>query len=114
MIHMTSDEIIQAIADGEFDRTLATLAAAVRGRQDKVLRDRHNLGSGNATADDAGIDVGDRVKIGPNIRPKYMVGVEARVVTVNPVKVKIVLDEDQGRFSAGEALTVHPRALVKI
>lgn len=99
---MNSTEIIQAVLRGDADDNLDGIADATRERRKTV-----------AHASFFTYKPGDRVRL-VNLRPKYLVGLEATVVRRNKSRIVVTLDNPPpgGRFS-GE-VTASPNMIEAI
>jgi hypothetical protein len=86
--------LLAAIADGELDDHLIALAEAVRARQDLL----HTVRSAAALA---GLCVGDYVRLGHAVRPRYLAGLHGTVIDVDALTVTVRLPEPIGRFRSG-------------
>lgn len=86
--------LLEAIADGELDQSLAALAGAVDAR----LRLLHTVRSSTALAQ---LNVGDEVRVNGRVRPRYLHGAYGTVVELDDQQATIRLHRPVGRF-AGE------------
>lgn len=87
------EQVINNIQYGMLDHTLDHLINVIRDRQ-KVLAPKC-LG-----IDITAIHVGDSVKFNHKARPAYLIGATATVKKVNRQRVKVVLNNPQGRFGS--------------
>ena len=97
--------LIGLIATGGLDEHLSAIQTAVGER----YRQRQRAHSNQAAAQ---IDVGDRVKLGHDIRPLYLHGASGTVTGWAGQSVIVQLDEPVGRFTTGQIrcppLGLHP------
>jgi hypothetical protein len=86
--------LLDAIAEGEIDDHLASIAAAVDARRYLIdtIDSSHML---------ATLCVGDRVRIGPRVSPRYLVGLDGTVVELDDRAATVQLDVPTGRFESG-------------
>jgi len=87
--------LLEAIAAGELDEHLTTLADAVHARYHLVQTVR------SATAL-AGLRVGDHVQINHTISPRYLHGHRGHVVAIDDERATVCLHRPVGRFHSGE------------
>ena len=97
---MNADLIANDILDGALDDHLSYLTDVIRERREKLT-----------TRITASLSAGDTVKM-VGIRPKYMIGVTAKVIRVNRKRAVVILDHPTGRFH-GE-ITVPLNCMQKI
>jgi hypothetical protein len=83
-----------AIAAGDHDDQLTALAEAVDARR-RLL---HTVRSATALA---ALRVGDLVRINHAVSPRYLAGLQARVVEVDERAATLRLQRPVGRFSSG-------------
>ncbi len=86
--------LLGAIAAGDHDDQLTALAEAVDARR-RLL---HTVRSATALA---ALRVGDLVRINHAVRPRYLAGLQARVVEVDEHAATLRLQRPVGRFSTG-------------
>jgi len=101
---ITTQRFIDALASGAFDDQLEVITQAAAGRK-RLLAD---MLAGS-------LKNGDMVQL-HSLSPKYMNGIVARVAETPrgaKAKIKVVLDEPQGRFPAGEVIRI-PRTCVDL
>jgi hypothetical protein len=99
--------VSEAIGTGGVDPYLRELGATIRRRQRQVVR---------KTEVDAAarFEVGDRVWLGPLVRPKYLRGATATVAGWAHKNVLIRLDTPIGRYPAGTEVSVSPLGVRRI
>jgi hypothetical protein len=97
--------LLDAIAGGELDDHLASIAAAVDAR-------RYLLDTIDSSHMLASLCVGDRVRIGPRISPRYLAGLDGTIVELDDHAVTLRLDLPVGRFVSGR-VRCPPLALEK-
>lgn len=97
---MLIQQVIAGIGTGQFDAQLATFSSEIRRRQELLtLTKGHSL------------HVGDRVVFNGKTRPRYLVGLFAKVLDVNQVTAWCALEEGPvGKFR-GQKIRV-PFALI--
>jgi hypothetical protein len=97
--------LLDAIAEGEVDDHLASIAAAVEARRHLLdtIDSRHIL---------ATLCLGDRVRIGPRVSPRYLAGLDGTVVELDDRAATVQLDIPVGRFESGR-VRCPPLALEK-
>jgi len=88
---MNINEIITAINSGEVDADLDTILDTARSRQRRA-----------ATAKAQELVRGDIIRVTGNIRPKYLVGVEATVTEVAGDKITATMNTTVGKYYQGE------------
>ena len=86
--------LLDAIAEGELDGHLGAIAAAVDARR-RLL---HTIDSSHVLAT---LCVGDRVRIGPRVSPRYLAGLDGTIVEVDDHAATVRLDSPVGRFESG-------------
>ncbi len=86
--------LLDAIADGELDDHLTALADAIRARE--RLLDTVRSASALAT-----LCVGDRVRIRPQVSPRYLAGQLGTVVAIDDRTATVRLPAPIGRFETG-------------
>jgi hypothetical protein len=93
--------MLAVIEDGVVDPYLRRLGVAVRRRERQLVR--------KSEVDAAArFQVGDRVRLGPQVRPKYLRGVTATVAGWAHKNVLIRLEHRVGRYPAGVEISVSP------
>jgi len=92
MSRMKGETIIRKITEGSYDNDLETINSVVVARM-KIVRREEGLKTVGK------LKRGDRV-VTKNLRPKYMNGLMAKVVSINGEKVLIEIEPDQytGRY----------------
>ena len=86
--------LLDAIAEGELDDHLGAIAAAVDARR-RLLQTidlSHML---------AMLCVGDRVRIGQRVSPRYLAGLDGTIVELDDRAATVRLDFPVGRFESG-------------
>lgn len=86
--------LLDAIADGELDHFLRSLADAIDAR-------RHLLHTVKAATALAALCVGDQVRINDSVSPKYLHGACGRVIDVDEDSATVCLHRPLGRFKSG-------------
>jgi hypothetical protein len=86
--------LLDAIAEGELDNHLAAIASAVDARR-RLL---HTIDSSHRLAT---LCVGDRVRIGQRVSPRYLAGLDGTVVELDAQAATVRLDSPIGRFESG-------------
>ena len=86
--------LLDAIAEGELDDHLGAIALAVDARR-RLL---HTVDSSQMLAT---LCVGDRVRIGQRVSPRYLAGLGATVVELDDRAATVRLDVPVGRFDSG-------------
>ncbi len=86
--------LLDAIAEGELDDHLGAIAAAVDARR-RLL---HTIDSSHRLA---ALCVGDRVRIGPRVSPRYLAGHDGTIVELDDRAATVCLDFPVGRFESG-------------
>jgi hypothetical protein len=99
--------ISEAIETGAVDPLFRELSATIRRRQRQLVR---------KTEVDAAarFAVGDRVRLGPAVRPKYLRGATATIAGWAHKNVLIRLDAPIGRYPAGTEVSVSPLGVRRI
>ena len=97
--------LLDAIAQGELDDHLSSIAAAVGAR-------RYLLDTIDSSHMLATLCLGDRVRIGPRVSPRYLAGLEGTVVYLDDRAATVQLDVPVGRFECGR-VRCPPLALEK-
>lgn len=87
--------LLEAIANGELDDHLTALGDAIHARHHLV----HTIQAATALA---GLCVGDQVRINHTISPRYLHGLQGRVVAVDDERATVCLHKPVGRFHTGE------------
>jgi hypothetical protein len=98
--------LLDAIAVGELDDLLTALADAIEAR--RRLLDTVRSATALAT-----LCIGDHVRIGHNVSPRYLSGLQGTVVDVDDHVATIRLPRPVGRFSTGQ-VRCPPLALEKV
>jgi hypothetical protein len=98
------NKLLEDIAGGLYDDNLMTIMQALDAR--KSAKDSTNITSQN-------FRIGSVVMFNSRVNPKYLFGRKARIVKINRVKVKILLNEDCGRFSSKRPINC-PRDILSI
>ena len=95
---MTTTDVLNALANGELDDGLLQIMEAARTRQKKALPE---------------LSPGDNARISNLIRPKYIAGLDIKVLSVNRTKayVRFVVPALAGRY--GPECNVPLTVLVK-
>lgn len=86
--------LLDAIAAGELDAHLGAIAAAVDAR----TRMLHTIDSSHRLAT---LCVGDRVRIGQRVSPRYLAGHDGTIVELDDRAATVRLDFPVGRFESG-------------
>jgi len=86
--------LLDAIAEGELDDHLGAIAAAVDARR-RLL---HTIDSSHMLAT---LCVGDRVRIGQRVSPRYLAGLDGTILEIDDRAATIRLDCPVGRFESG-------------
>jgi hypothetical protein len=86
--------LLDAIAEGELDAHLGAIAAAVDARR-RLL---HTVESSHRLA---ALCVGDRVRIGQGVSPRYLAGLDGTIVELDDRAATVRLDSPIGRFESG-------------
>ena len=86
--------LLDAIANGELDDHLGAIAAAVDARRRllQTIDSSHIL---------ATLCVGDRVRIGQRVSPRYLAGLDGTIVELDDRAATVRLDSPIGRFESG-------------
>ena len=87
--------LIGLIATGGLDEHLPTIQAAIGERHHHRQRAQSNQAA-------AWIEIGDRVRLGHDIRPLYLHGATGTVTGWAGQRVVVQLDEPTGRFTTGQ------------
>jgi hypothetical protein len=87
--------LLDQIAAGELDTHLAAISDAIHARRELM----HSISSARAIAM---LNVGDRVRINHRARPRYLHGVQGRVIDVDERTVTVCIHRPVGRFTGGE------------
>jgi hypothetical protein len=97
----------EAIESGAVDPYLRELGATIRRRQRQLVR---------KTEVDAAarFEIGDRVRLGPAVRPKYLRGATATIAGWAHKNVLIRLDAPIGRYPEGTEVSVSPLGVRRI
>jgi hypothetical protein len=90
----TERSLLDAIAEGELDDHLGAIAAAVDARR-RLL---HTIDASHRLAM---LCVGDRVRIGQRVSPRYLAGVDGTIVELDDRAATVRLDFSVGRFEGG-------------
>jgi hypothetical protein len=86
--------LLDVIAAGELDAHLAAIGAAVDAR----TRLLHTIDSSHRLAT---LCVGDRVRIGQRVSPRYLAGHDGTIVELDNRAAAVRLDFPVGRFESG-------------
>ena len=86
--------LLDTIAAGDLDEHLAALAAAVEARRRLLLTVR------SVTAF-AKLCVGDPVRIGEQVSPRYLIGLHGTIVGLDGESATVRLEHPVGRFTNG-------------
>jgi len=86
--------LLDAIADGELDHHLTALADAINAR-------RHLLHTVKAATALAQLCIGDEVRINHTVSPKYLHGVDGRIIDLDDDSATVCLHRPVGRFTSG-------------
>jgi len=97
--------LLDAIAEGELDDHLGAIAAALEARR-RLL---HTIDSSHMLA---ALCVGDRVRIGQRVSPRYLAGLDGTIVEIDDRSATVHLDYPIGRFESGR-VRCPPLALEK-
>jgi hypothetical protein len=92
--HQAERSLLDAIAEGELDDHLGAIAAAVDARR-RLL---HTIDSSHMLAT---LCVGDRVRIGQRVSPRYLAGLDGTIVELDDRAATVRLDFPVGRFESG-------------
>lgn len=92
---MQLTDLIETIVTGAADDQLSILDKAIKER--KALLSQQKSAILKVT-----LGEGSRVRFTDNIRPKYLAGVGATIVKVNPKKVLLKVDERPTPFTKGD------------
>jgi hypothetical protein len=86
--------LLDAIAEGQVDDHLKSIAAAVEARRRLLdtIDSSHMLET---------LCLGDRVRIGPRVSPRYLAGLDGTVVELDDRAATVRLDFPIGRFESG-------------
>ena len=86
--------LLDAIAEGELDDDLGAIAAAVDARRRllQAIDSSHML---------ATLCVGDRVRIGQRVSPRYLAGLDGTIIELDDRAATVRLDFPVGRFESG-------------
>lgn len=86
--------LLDAIAKGELDDHLGAIAAAVDARRRllQTIDSSHIL---------ATLCVGDRVRIGQRVSPRYLAGLDGTIIELDDRAATVRLDFPVGRFESG-------------
>ena len=98
--------LLDAIAVGELDEHLHALAAAVEARRSLL----HTVRSVEALAN---LCVGDPVRIGDQVSPRYLIGMRGTIVGLDGETATVRLERPVGRFTNGR-VRCPPLALEKL
>ena len=98
--------LLDAIAAGELDEHLGALAAAVEARRSLL----HTVRSVKALAK---LCVGDPVRIGDQVSPRYLSGMHGTIVRLDAETATVWLEHPVGRFTNGR-VRCPPLALEKL
>jgi hypothetical protein len=99
--------VVEAVESGVVDAHLSVVSAAVRRRVRQLVR--------KVEVDAAArFEVGDRVQLGPGVRPKYLRGATATVAGWAHKNVLIRLEASAGRYRAGTEVSVSPLGVRRI
>jgi hypothetical protein len=98
-----SQNVLLSIINGEADNDLDAIIQAVRTR-------RQSLASLNVSS----LHVGDTVHFSAEIRPRYLIGLPATVVKINPKSITVNCpdDADYGRFQGSKNVRC-PNSLIQ-
>lgn len=86
--------LLDAIAQGELDDHFPAIASAVDARR-RLL---HTIDSSHVLAT---LSVGDRVRIGQRVSPRYLAGLDGTIVEFDDRAATVRLDTPIGRFESG-------------
>ena len=86
--------LLDAIAEGELDDHLGAIAAAVDARR-RLL---HTIDSSHMLAT---FCIGDRVRIGQRVSPRYLAGLDGTIVEIDDRAATVRLNSPVGRFESG-------------
>jgi hypothetical protein len=98
--------LLDAIAAGELDGHLGALAAAVEARRALLYTVRSVTALAN-------LCVGDPVRIGDQVSPRYLIGMHGTIVGLDGEGATVRLDHPVGRFTNGR-VRCPPLALQKL
>jgi nitrogen fixation/metabolism regulation signal transduction histidine kinase len=99
-------DLITDIIMGKYDEEIEQLSGAVKERK-SILRGQQ------ATALKFKLQKDSRVRFLDSVRPKYLAGVEATVVKVNPKKVLVKVDPGFGGSYFGKSINT-PLSLIEL
>lgn len=91
---MDAGDIVMAITDGHYDKSIQMLIDAM------VSRKRY-LSEVKAARLRATIDIGDEVKFQFGVKPKYLANVVGKVTEVRGMKAVVDIGQGRGRFQGG-------------
>lgn len=97
--------LLDTIAEGELDDHLGAIAAAVDARRALL----HTIDSSHMLAT---LCVGDRVRMGQRVSPRYLAGLHGTIVEIDDRAATVRLDYPVGRFESGR-VRCPPLALEK-
>ena len=87
--------LLEAIAAGELDDHLTALGDAIHARHHLV----HTVQAATALA---ALCVGDQVRINHTISPRYLHGLQGRIIDLDDERATVCLHRPVGRFHSGE------------
>jgi hypothetical protein len=90
----TERSLLDAIAEGELDDHLGAIAAAIDAR-------RRLLQTIDSSHMFATLGVGDRVRIGQRVSPRYLAGLDGTIIELDDRAATVRLDFPVGRFESG-------------
>jgi hypothetical protein len=93
-------EVIRNIEGGGYDKYLVAIGTAVKNRQEAMR-----------VGVQSRFQIGDKVRFCDNTKPAYMQGVEATVIGRKVKKYVVAIDQNMGRFRAGQRITAPPSIL---
>lgn len=104
MSDITSQDIVSAIISGDLDDDFDTIKQAIKMRGEHLAQARR-----------LSLKPGDTV-VFTNLRPKYLIGLEAEVVKINPKKVVLKCPDkpEYGRFAGSSNVSCQPDMIEKV
>jgi len=92
--------LLESISSGKYDRSLDRIITACQERKENRIYS---------------LKVGDRVKFGPTVRPEYLRGQKATILSWRRTRVLIQLDDSAytGRFRSGRIIA-HAQGLLPV
>lgn len=87
--------LLEAIAAGELDAHLTAIGDAVGARMHLL----HTVKHANALAQ---LCVGDEVRINDTVKPRYLHGLQGRIIDIQGHDVTVCMHHPVGRFTSGQ------------